>query len=64
MANMPYRMSAFVTVPVKIHGRNFPMRVFVFSTTTPMRGSLNASNTRAAIIITPVNVPLMPSTVL
>lgn len=53
-------MRALVSVPVTIQGRNLPKGVLVFSTTTPISGSLKASNTRAAIIITPVKVPLMP----
>lgn len=49
-------------VPVKIQGRKRPQRVRVFSTITPMIGSLKASKTRAAIIVMPMKAPEAPRT--
>ena len=40
------------TPPMAIHGLNLPQRVRVASTTLPMIGSLKASNTRAATMMT------------
>ena len=50
----------FVMVPMSSQGRNLPHLVFVFATITPMMGSLNASKTRAAIIMAPITVPFIP----
>ena len=63
-ANMAYNTTAFRRVPIKSQGLNFPILVLVFSTITPINGSLNASNTLATINNTPVNTPLTPITVL
>ena len=52
--NIRNRITALVSVPIISQGRNFPQRVFVLATTTPMMGSLNASNIRATKRITPI----------
>ena len=59
-ANIRYKTTALSAVPTKSHGRNFPQRVLVFATITPITGSLNASNTLAAIRIIPMAIALTP----
>ena len=61
-ANIANSTTAFVTVPIMSHGRNFPHLVLVFATMTPIIGSLNASNTlaiRRMIPITHADTPMM-----
>ena len=59
---MAYSTRALSTVPVKSQGRKRPQRLRVLATTTPMKGSFRASNTRAIIRIRPTKVALRPST--
>ena len=53
--------TALVRVPMSSQGRNFPQRVLVLATMTPMMGSLKASKTRAAMRMTPMAMALTPS---
>ena len=60
--NMKKSTTAFVSVPMKSHGLNLPNFVLVFATSTPIRGSLNASKTlaiRRMIPITHAETPMM-----
>ena len=59
-ANNAYKTNAFKIVPVNNHGRNLPHLEFVLATTTPINGSLAASNTRAIIKINPTKVADKP----